>query len=90
MLTILISIDGLAFCGAKPENMNRNSDYFINNILEPISKLDKVINMQKSRKNYLIHFDNALCHTSQKVKTYLTQYPFVLVPHPIFSPELAP
>lgn len=90
MLTIFIGIDGLVFRDVKPENMNMNSDYFINNILEPISKLDKVVNLQKSGKNCLIHFDNARCHTSQKVKTYLTQSPFTLVPHPVFSPDLAP
>lgn len=69
--------------------MNKISDYFINNIFEASSKLDKMVNQQRSSKKYLFHFGYARCHTFQKMKTYLTQSPFIVVPYSVFSLDLS-
>ena len=42
------------------------------------------------KKKVLFHQDNALCHKSMKMITKLHELGFELLPHPPYSPDLAP
>ena len=37
-----------------------------------------------------VHFDNAPCHNSKLTKEFLQTLPFIRIPHPPYSPDLAP
>ena len=41
-------------------------------------------------QTWMLHHDNAPTHESLLVSSYLTKYHISVVPHPIYSPELAP
>ena len=45
--------------------------------------------MWKNR-NWLLHHDNAPAHTSLVVREFLTKKNTTTVPHPAYSPDLAP
>ena len=90
MVTIFIGIEGLVFRTVKPANKCWNSEYFINNVLMPLSRHPKIQDLKNHNQTCLIHFDNARCHTSQKVMKYLNDSPFSIVPHPPYSPDLSP
>ena len=90
MVTIFIGIEGLVYRTVKPANKCWNSEYFINNILIPLSQHQKILDLKNNDQRCLIHFDNARCHTSQKVMKYLNDSPFSIVPHPPYSPDLSP
>ena len=40
--------------------------------------------------DWLLHHDNAPAHTSLVVKEFLTKNNMTTVPHPVYSPDLAP
>lgn len=40
--------------------------------------------------NWMLHHDGAPAHTSQLVQQFLTKYEIILVPHPPYSPDMAP
>ena len=41
-------------------------------------------------KKAYVHFDNAPFHKSSAVNESLSDYPFVLIPHPPYSPDISP
>ena len=43
-----------------------------------------------AKKKVLFHQDNALAHTSAMVTTKLVELHNILLPHPPYSPDLAP
>lgn len=45
---------------------------------------------QMKRKKFLFHHDNAPCHTAKFTTEKLAKLHFQLVPHPPYSPDLAP
>ena len=45
---------------------------------------------EENEDKKIIHFDNARCHTSQKVKEYLENSDFIQLPHPPYSSDIAP
>jgi transposase len=40
--------------------------------------------------NWLLHHDNVAAHTSLKTADFVTNNNMVIVPHPPYSPDLAP
>lgn len=90
IVTIFIGIKGLVFRTIKEANKSWNSDYFINDVLKPISELKKVKKLKRNKRLCRLHYDNARCHVSQKVKKYLFNSPFSLIPYPLYSPDLSP
>lgn len=58
--------------------------------MKPISELKKVKKLKRNKRLCPLHYDNARCHVSQKVKKYLFNSPFSLIPYPPYSPDLSP
>lgn len=90
MITIFISINGLALLDVKPSNQSINAEYFINNILTPLEVNVNAAEAKKHRKLFYVHYDNALAPTSQTVKEHLEKSDLTLMPHPAYSPDLSP
>jgi hypothetical protein len=41
-------------------------------------------------KNWILHDDNAHCHRALLVREFLTNHNMLSLPHPLYSPDLAP
>jgi histone-lysine N-methyltransferase SETMAR len=62
---------------------------FIDNILTPLHRL--ILKDKSIFKPWYIHYDNAPAHRATETKEFLTNRTyFRLVPHPPYSPDLAP
>ena len=72
-----------------PYGMKFNSNYFINEILEPINEMITPLR-EEIDQNIILHFDNARPHNSNKVIQYLESHGMDRAPQPLFSPEIAP
>jgi len=66
-----------------------NSDYYIA-LLERLKDEIAKKRPHLKKKNVLFHQDNAPCHKSMKTMAKLHELGFELLPHPPYSPDLAP
>ncbi|KAG5316889.1 MOS1T transposase, partial [Acromyrmex insinuator] len=58
---------------------------------ENIDKVKKIVLANHgSRRNWLLHHDNAPAHTSLLVREFLTKNNTLMMPQPPYSPDLAP
>ena len=63
--------------------------YFMNNILENLSELGGGF-PDRNGKKLNVHVDNARPHTSKNTIRYMEAHGMKKVPHPAYSPDLAP
>lgn len=89
MLTIFWNVNGFPIVNVLPENEKFTANYFINAILEEIYQKIRLPCNNVPRKISL-HYDNARPHTARKVARYLETHRMKKVPHPPFSPDIAP
>lgn len=87
MLTIMFTKNKLLLIDLLPQGQSFNSDYFILNVLTPT--------LMEFRKDYKrvhmkLHVDNCRVHNSKKTKNWLDENKIIRVPHPPYSPDLAP
>ena len=68
---------------------NINSDYYIA-LLERLKDEIAEKRPHLKKKKVLFNQDNALCHKSMKTRAKLHELDFKLLPHPPYSPDLAP
>ena len=66
-----------------------NSDYYMA-LLDRLSAEIKKKRPHMQKKKVLFYQDNALCHKSMKTMVKLNELSFELLPHPLYSPDLAP
>lgn len=90
MVTIFFNIDGLQLLDVKPKGIKINADYFIENIISPLESLEITEKAKIQKQAMYLHYDNSPVHTAVKVKNYLDTTSFTLMPHPCYSPDLAP
>lgn len=89
MASVFWDTHGVIFIDYLEKGKSINSDYYIDLLVrlkEEIAK--KRPHMQ--RKKILFHQDNAPCHKSMKTMAKLNELGFDLLPHPPYSPDLAP
>lgn len=89
MASVFWDTHGVIFIDYLEKGKSINSDYYIDLLVrlkEEIAK--KRPHMQ--RKKILFHQDNAPCHKSMKTMAKLNELGFHLLPHPPYSPDLAP
>ena len=72
-----------------PYGMKFNSNYFINEILEPINEIITPLREEIDQK-IILHFYNTRPHNSNKVIQYLVSHGMDRAPQPPFSPDIAP
>lgn len=89
MASVFWDAQGIIFIDYLEKGKTINSDYYI-------ALLDRLKNeIAKKRphlkkKKVLFHQDNAPCHKSMKTMAKLHELGFELLPHPPYSPDLAP
>ena len=79
----ILSIDWL------PEKTTINSDYYISE-LEELREVIKRERLGKLSKGILLQHDNARPHVSYQTKDAIRRLGFECLPHPPYSPDLAP
>jgi histone-lysine N-methyltransferase SETMAR len=87
MLTVFWSPRGFFLTEALPKGQTFNSQYYSQTILHTLSR--RLPPLSGFRK-HLVHVDNASPHRSQFTMEHPKKFRFKSVPHPPFSPDLAP
>lgn len=90
MVVIFWTIHGIRAIDFIDQGMSFNSEYFINNVLMPISQSESFIAAKKQKQKYIIHMDNSPIHKSAACQSFLSEKGFSVPPHPPYSPDLAP
>ena len=72
-----------------PRNTTVNSEYY-KGLLECLRNNVHRKRPEKWAKGFILHHDNALCHTSLLVQHFLSNKNITVCPHPPYSPNLAP
>ena len=70
--------------------MKITSEYFIENILKKIEKLEIAEKAKTQKQRLMIHYDNAPSHSSKIVNEYLRTSQLYKLDHPFYNPDLAP
>lgn len=90
---VLVSVfwnpNGFALVDELPKGVTFTTDYFINNILEKLTKRGTAF-PDRDGKRLNLHFDNARPHTADKTIQYMELNGLKKVPHPPYSPDIAP
>lgn len=73
-----------------PKQDKFNSDYFINNILQPLEIKLYPEGRNPHSKKYTVHFDNARPHTSLKTRSFISNSELAQLEHPPYSPDISP
>jgi [histone H3]-lysine36 N-dimethyltransferase SETMAR len=55
-----------------------------------LEKLKKAIQKKRNYRKVTIHHDNARPHTAHLTQTRIAEYGWTIMPHPPYSPDLAP
>ena len=89
MATVFWDNKGILLIKWLPEGQTINSNYYV----EVLTELKDVIKKErrgKWSKRVLLHHDNAPAHTSRETKAAISKLGFEFLPHPPYSPDLAP
>lgn len=87
MITVMFSKNRIFHIDMMKKGQSFNTEYFINNVLEPT--IDEFRKTSKKKKLKL-HLDNCRVHNSKKSNEWYNKNGVVRVPHPLYSPDLAP
>lgn len=89
MASVFWDAHGIIFIDYLERGQTINSEYYIA-LLERLK--DEITNKRPhlKKKKVLFHQDNAPCHKSIKTMAKLYELGFELLPHPPYSPDLAP
>lgn len=89
MMTVFLNGEGIQLVVFKKPDETIDSDYFIEKIIKPLDSKCKA-DPAPDGLDYMIHFDNAKSHVSQKTQSFLATTCFEKMKHPCYSPDLAP
>lgn len=89
MVTVIWGIYNIYLINFLPDNESFNSEYFIQNILIPISS-EKTKIWSDSIRRKILHLDNSPIHNSKVSMEIAFEFGFKKAPHPAFSPDIPP
>jgi histone-lysine N-methyltransferase SETMAR len=89
MASVFWDAHGIIFIDYLQKGQTINSDYYIA-LLERLKDEIAKKRPHLARKKVLFHQDNAPCHKSLKTMAKIHELGFELLPHPPYSPDLAP
>jgi len=90
MLICFFNQEGIVHRAFVPPGMTVNADFFCD-VLRGLRENVRCKKPQKWRnQNLIIHHDNAPAHRSFKVSQFLAKNNMTVIPHPPYSPDLAP
>lgn len=90
MIILFFNGEGLQFLQIKPSGLKINAEYYLNNVIKKLETLDVALQARKQKQKMIIHYDNAPAHNSKIVSNYILDSLFTRMPHPPYSPDLAP
>lgn len=90
MFCMFFSIDGVLVRKVVPEKQTVNGSYYATKVLPEVFQKFKLIKGRKTMRNVKFHHDNAAPHKCKLVTNLLEQEKLVIMPHPPYSPDLAP
>jgi [histone H3]-lysine36 N-dimethyltransferase SETMAR len=90
MFCIFFSAEGIVARILVPKGSTVTGNLYANDILPEVFSNFMRMNDRKTVRNVLLHYDNAAPHTSKIVISYLEQEKVNVLPHPPYSPDLAP
>lgn len=90
MVTIIWGVYGFFIVNFLPEGESYDSEYFISNILEPLSNERQNIWAGSKRKKIWLHLDNSKVHNSILTSQKYNVLGFKRTPQPPYSPDIAP
>ena len=74
----------------KPQNVKITGQYFVHNVLNEIEQSELLWEAERKKRKLMIHFDNAPWHNSKFVEAHIKSSKLRRMPHPMYSPDLAP
>ncbi|PNF23469.1 Mariner Mos1 transposase [Cryptotermes secundus] len=90
MLICFFDVNGIVHKEFVPPGQTVNQHFY----LDVLRRLRERVRRKRSEMwrngNWLLHHDNAPAHTALMVRQFLTSNNMVIVPHPPYSPDLAP
>lgn len=89
MATVFWDKEGILLIEWLPRGTTINSEYYIK-VLQKLREAIKTERRGKLTRGVLLQQDNARPHTSQATMAAISDLGFELVPHPPYSPDLAP
>jgi histone-lysine N-methyltransferase SETMAR len=80
---------GMVYTNHVPRGATVNADY----IISALKRFLKALRLKRpdlQPGEWMFHWDNAPVHTAQKVQQFLAKKNIQVIPHPPYSPDLAP
>jgi len=88
-MIVFFDLDGIVRAEFVPRNTTVNSEYF-KGLLEHLRNDVRRKQPEKWANSFILHHDNAPCHTSLLVQQFVPNKNITVCPHPPYSPDLAP
>ena len=89
VMMIVFYLDGIVRAEFVPRNTTVNSEYH-KALLERTRNDMCGKRPEKWENSFILHHDNAPCHTLLLVQQFLSNENIMVCPHPPYSPDLAP
>ena len=89
MASVFWDAHGIIYIDDLEKGKYINSDYYIELLVRLKDEIAKRRPHMKKKK-IVLHQDNAPCHKSMKTMAKLSELGYELLPHPPYSPDLAP
>ena len=89
MATVFWDCEGILLVDYLPHNMTITSAYY-SKVFQNLYAAIKAKRQGKLSRGILLHQDNAPVHTSRTVSDTIKECKFEFIPHPPYSPDLAP
>ncbi|KAK2956525.1 putative Mariner Mos1 transposase [Blattamonas nauphoetae] len=89
MVTVFFGVH-TTFVSVSPRGEAINANSFIHDVLTPLSETIQARAALPPGHKVAIHYDNAPAHSARAVRDFLPQTIFSKLPHPAWSPDLAP
>ena len=90
MFCIFFSVDGVIARIVVPKGKTVTGNLYANEILPKVFKNFKKKRERTTMRDVSLHHDNASSHSTNDVRDFLQQNRVELLPHPPYSPDLAP
>jgi hypothetical protein len=87
MLIVFWSVEGFHVIEPLPPNTTCTADFFQKRVIKPLNKIFKP---KTAGHPIWFHCDNCAVHRAKTSHKLLSDYEFVEMPHPPYSPDLAP
>ena len=86
MAIIFLDIHGILYCNLVPLGQTVNSSYYT----DILKKLKRAIKKKRPEITPILHHDNVSSQRSMMTKKTIRKLGFDTLPHPPYSPDLAP